>query len=240
MAYPHSLIPGNCYFRVGFYDNDLLFPDISTLEYVGESADEEGACLWLFREPRSTDNVSDPSVSPDGDSLVCFSAAQLYQILDFAGLSAAIGEAALDHPLNAPGTVAAQPRAGCVEFGDLSEQVATFLDSPNCHSVTMTVQFTDDGLSLGRRRDGGLEMGFFPRPRREPLRESRIRDLFASLGTKPHVDYLADRGRTRVLEFAVPDQRESLTQLCKRILVEVYEMKEGDTLQFSFLDDTSV
>jgi len=239
MAYPHSLVPGNCYFHVVFYDNNLLFPDISTLEYVGEDVGEAGARLWMFREPPSADHHSDPSVSPDGGSLVGFSAEQLYQILDFAGLSAAIGEVAVDHPLNVPRTVAVS-RAGWADFGDLSKRVATFLDSLNCHSVTMTIQYTDDGLSLGRRRDGGFEMGFFPRPRREPLEESRIRGLFASLGIEPHVDYLADRGRTRVLEFAVPDERESLTQLCKRVLVEVYEMKEGDTLQFSFLHETSV
>jgi len=240
MAHPHSLVAGNCYFHVGFYDKNLLFPDISTLEYVGESADEAGDRLWLFREPRSVDDSSDPSVSSDEGSLVGFSADQLYQILDFTGLSAVIGEVALDHPLNSPGTVAAPLRAACADFGDLSERVATFLDSSNYRSMTVTVQFTDDGLSLGRRRDGSFEMGFFPHPRREPLKESKILGLFASLGIRPHVDYLADRGRTRILEFPVPDQREWLTQLCKRVLVEVYDMKEGDTLQFHFLAGTSV
>jgi hypothetical protein len=239
MAHPQSLVPGNCYFHVGFYDNHLLFPDISTLEYVGEGADEAGVGLWLFREPRSVDDSSDPNGSSAEDSLVGFSAEKLNQVLDFAGLSAVLAEVAVDHPLNPPGTVAAPPRAVCTDFGELLERVATFLDSPNYDSVIMTVQFTDDGLSLGRRRDGGFEMGFFPHPRREPLEESKIRGLFASLGIRPHVDYLSDRGRTRILEFPVPDQRELLTQLCKRVLVEVYDMKEGDTLRFHFLDETS-
>jgi hypothetical protein len=239
MAHPRSLVPGNCYFHVVFYDNHLLFPNISTLEYVGEGADAAGVGLWLFREPRSVDDSSDPSGSSDEDSLVGFSAEQLYQILDFAALSAVIGEVAVDHPLNSPVTVAAPLRAACADFGDLSERVATFLDSPNYHSVTMTVQFTDNGVSLGRRRDGGFAMGFFPHPRREPLEESKIRGLFASLGIRPHVDYLSNRGRTRILKFPVPDQRELLTQLCKRVLVEVYDMKEGDTLRFHFLDETS-
>ena len=132
MAHPHSLVPGNCYFLVNFYDNDLLFPDISTLEYVKETEGEAGARLWLFREPQSADpdHPSDPSVSPDEVSLVGFSAEQLYQIVDFAGLSAAIGEVAVNHPLNAPGTGASSPRAACADFGDLCERVATFLDSP--------------------------------------------------------------------------------------------------------------
>ncbi len=35
MARPETLIPGNCYFSVHFYDNDLLLPMIDTLIYVG-------------------------------------------------------------------------------------------------------------------------------------------------------------------------------------------------------------
>src|SRR4051812_9590107 len=90
MAHPQSLVPGNCYFHVGFYDNHLLFPGISTLEYVGEGADEAGVGLWLFREPRSVDDSSDPNGSSAEDSLVGFSAEKLNQILDFAGLSAVL------------------------------------------------------------------------------------------------------------------------------------------------------
>lgn len=36
MARPETLIPGNCYFSVGFYDNDLVLPMIDTLVYVGQ------------------------------------------------------------------------------------------------------------------------------------------------------------------------------------------------------------
>ena len=31
MARPETLIPGNCYFSVHFYDNDLVLPMIDTL-----------------------------------------------------------------------------------------------------------------------------------------------------------------------------------------------------------------
>jgi len=40
MARPETLVPGNCYFSVGFYDNDLVLPMIDTLVYVGQSDDD--------------------------------------------------------------------------------------------------------------------------------------------------------------------------------------------------------
>ena len=43
MARPETLVPGNCYFSVGYYDSDLLLPMIETLVYVGqENHQEEG------------------------------------------------------------------------------------------------------------------------------------------------------------------------------------------------------
>lgn len=95
----------------------------------------------------------------------------------------------------------------------------------------MTIRFTDDGLSLGRR-DGGYEMGFFAHPRHDPHEASRILTLFASIGVQPHVDYLCDRGRTRALEFAIPSEHESIVDLCRRVLLEVYSMRRGDVLDY--------
>jgi hypothetical protein len=40
MARPESLVVGNCYFSIGFYDQDLLLPTIDTLVYVGQEDDE--------------------------------------------------------------------------------------------------------------------------------------------------------------------------------------------------------
>lgn len=53
----------------------------------------------------------------------------------------------------------------------------------------MTIRFTDDGLSLGRR-EYGYEMGFFPHPRRDPDEAGKLLSLFAGIGVQPHVDYL--------------------------------------------------
>ena len=45
MARPETLIPGNCYFLVHFYDNDLVLPMIDTLVYIGQETDQdEGRC----------------------------------------------------------------------------------------------------------------------------------------------------------------------------------------------------
>ncbi len=53
MARPETLIPGNCYFSVHFYDNDLVLPMIDTLVYVGQETDQDEGRLWLFKEPES-------------------------------------------------------------------------------------------------------------------------------------------------------------------------------------------
>ena len=105
------------------------------------------------------------------------------------------------------------------------------MNDAECVSVTMTTRFTDDGLSLGRR-EGGYEMGFFAHPRRDPHAASKILTLFAGMGVEPHVDYLSDRGRTRVLKVSIPSEQESIVRLCRRVLADVYSMRRGDVLEY--------
>jgi len=66
MARPETLIPGNCYFSVHFYDNDLVLPMIDTLLYVGQETDQDGGHWWLFKEPESPSSTDeqDPSSEP--------------------------------------------------------------------------------------------------------------------------------------------------------------------------------
>jgi hypothetical protein len=75
-------------------------------------------------------------------------------------------------------------------------------------------------------------MSFFPHPRREPDKVGKLLALFAGLRVQPHVDYLANGGRTRVLEFSIPSEHESIVALCKRVLVEVHSMRRGDALVY--------
>ena len=117
------------------------------------------------------------------------------------------------------------------DFESIPGQVAEFLTDPECVGLTMTIRFTDDGLSLSRR-DKGCAMDFFAHPRRDPDEDSRILSLFAGIGVQPAVDYLCDRGRTRVLQFPIPGDRDAIVGLCRRVLTEVYSMRRGDILEY--------
>lgn len=162
--------------------------------------------------------------------MIGFSDRQLHEIVDFDGLMQRLREIAADHPLKPLPKLAGEP-ATDEDFQSVSEEVESFLNDPECVSLTMTIRFTDDGLSLGRR-EGGYEMGFFPHPRRDPDEAGKLLSLFAGLCVQPHVDYLANGGRTRVLEFAIPGEHESIVGLCKRVLVEVYSMRRGDVVDY--------
>ena len=47
------LIPGNYYFYVNFYDNELTLPNIGTLVDFGREDTTDHGRLWLFKEPES-------------------------------------------------------------------------------------------------------------------------------------------------------------------------------------------
>lgn len=67
MVRPETLVPGNCYFMVGFHDRELLFPFISTLKYVRCEMDPEHGRSWLFEEPN--DPLGGAEDSTDGSLL---------------------------------------------------------------------------------------------------------------------------------------------------------------------------
>jgi hypothetical protein len=231
MARPETLIPGNCYFSVGYYDSDLLLPTIVTLLYVGEDRDEDGQRMWVFEEPA---NPPDPDADLQGDEdrpLIGFTDAQLHQILDFPGLLSTLGEVAAEHPLHRLPEHAPVP-ATDAEFQSLPAELRRLLDSTGPQSLTMTIRFTDDGFSVGREADGSFAAHLFPHPRIEPEEAEKILALFANMGIAPTVDYLSDRGRTRVLQFPVPKDVDGIVRVCRRVLTEVYAMRQGDALDF--------
>jgi hypothetical protein len=106
-------------------------------------------------------------------------------------------------------------------------------------SLTMTIRFTDDGFSL-RRRERGYGIGFFARPRLDSDEESRILSFFESDGIHPVVDYLAERGRQRVLEFPIPGEIDAMVGLCRRLLTEVHSMRRGDRLDYHPLRESDL
>jgi len=170
--------------------------------------------------------------------MVAFSDSQLHEIVDFDGLVERLREIGIDHPLKSPPKAAAEP-ASTEDFASVASEVSRFLDDPECVSVTITIRFTDDGLSLSRR-DVGYDMGFFTHPRRDPNEDNKILSLFGSIGVQPAVDYLCNGGRTRVLNFPVATKRDSIVDLCRQVFTQVYAMRRGDRLDYHFLSKSEI
>ncbi len=238
MARPETLIPGNCYFSVHFYDNDLVLPMIDTLIYVGQEHDQDDRRLWLFKEPESPPPPDEDDAPSEPSALIAFSDKQLHGIVDFHGLVHRLGEVAVDHPLTPIAQITAE-RASIEEFASVSGQVESFLTEPETVSLTMTIRFTDNGLSLGREENGHC-MTFYTHPRHDPEEDPRILSLFAGLGVQPHVNRLFDRGRTRQLQFPIPSERDAIVNLCVRVLAEVHSMRRGDVLDYYPLKKSDV
>lgn len=229
---PTELVPGNCYFSVGYFDDNLLFPGIQTLVYVrvGEDA-EDGRRMWIFRDVSS--GVSDDDGEPDEQIQFGFPDEQLYAILDFPGLIRVLEDVAVDHPRYRP-EPAPRP-ASEVDLGDLRQKIEQFFQMPEPESVTITIAFTDDGLSLGRRPDGSIDLSIFPRTRLHPAHEIGLRAACLSHGLTPRNDYLSDGGRTRVLVYPIrPNDVSNLAKLAARIFLDVYGMRRGDALRYQF------
>lgn len=232
MARPTELIPGNCYFSLGFYDRDLLLPMIDTLVFVGHEDDAEHGRTWLFKEPESGANIDGTAESTDPQALHAFTDRQLHEILDFPALLRTLRAIAADHNNKRPSLTASA--ATHEEFGSLRSEIAKFLNDSECASLTVTIRFTSDALSLSRG-ERGCEMHFFMRPRVDPDRDTKILALFVAVGLQPNADYLSDRGRTRVLAFPMECELDVIEQLCRRVLTEVYSMREGDALDYRAL-----
>lgn len=211
---------------------------IDTLVYVGQETEQDDGRLWLFKEPESPSSPDEEDPSSEPAALIGFSDSQLHEIVDFDGLMQRLREIAVDHPLKPVAQTAEEP-ATVEDFHTLSPAVARFLDDTECVSVTMTIRFTDDGLSLGRR-EGGYAMDFFTHPRCNPDEDSRILSLFAGMGVKPLVDYVCDGGRTRVLQFPIPSGRDAIVAHCKRVFMELHSMRRGDVLDYHFLRKSDV
>lgn len=238
MARPDTLIPGNCYFSVSFYDTDLRLPMIDTLVYFGQEDDPDEGRLWLFKEPDLPPSPEEDDSSSDPPSLIGFSDKQLHEILDFDGLIQALREIGVDHPVHPIPRIAAEP-ATVDDFASVGREVATFLGDAEFVALTMTIRFTDDGLSLSRGNKG-YEMNLSTRPRLGPDEDARILSLFASLGIQPCVDYRSDGGRTRILHFPIPSEADAIVDLCVRVLTEVYSMRRGDQLDYHFLRKSDI
>ncbi len=229
MTRPTDLIPGRCYFDVKYYDNDLLVPSIDTWIFDGSELDGEGRRMWMFHAPRGDRDDEDEPLELCGyydDQLSC--------ILDISQLGTVLKELAQLEPFNAPRPpmpVGVSKAAQIV----LRQAISQFIDRKDASYVSISIGFVSQGFSIGRRENSSLEMGFFPKTLRDDADKNLIA-LFQARGVAPHVDYLADRGRTRVLDFAAPQTVEELVSLSIQILIDVYSMRLEDELSFSIRD----
>lgn len=226
MARPETLVPGNCYFHVACYDKELLLPIIETFVYVREVAHPDtGDRAWLFKEP---DGDVPEGADPQPGEYQLVDHAQLGSMLDFDGLARQLREIASRHPIHPLPIVAVEPPTDA-EFAPIRGAVDRALDDPECLSVTLTIRFDGGGLSVGREADG-FRMSFFTQTRRDPSVETRVLALFGGLGQVPTTDYLSDSGRTRILKFGIPSERDEIAALCRRVFTEVYDIRKGDVI----------
>jgi hypothetical protein len=237
MTRARELVPGNCYFMVHYYDDDLKIPDVSTYLYEREDEWEDGQKVWLFREPNSDVLASDDEAGGEEEleqpAFMGIREDQLHQMVDLGGLIGVLGELIHLHPLLQLPPAAPDSLAPRTDIPDLADIIGKVLEFQDRHSVTITLLHTDDGFSLTRDPEG-LHASFFPKVRLEAAHEREIRATFGELGIAPYQDYLAQHGRVRVLGYRLPVERQLLEGLAKKLLIDVYSMGRDDTLHVSW------
>jgi hypothetical protein len=234
MARPDALIPATDFFLVHYYDKDLLVPGIQTLRYERRTTAEDGRDLWLFREPccNGEQPKAEDEVNKSDLPLIGFDESQLDQLLDFDGLLAVLNE------LNA-----VRPRSTCMAVGLISleqilsehgvrERISDFFAPAASHSLHIQLRYTDNGLFL-ERSSTGVEIRLYTHPLLAPDADARLGGVMKDAGLAPHTDYLADRGRTRIVHYCVPAEPAIVAELCAKILAIGYEMRTDDEVRFS-------
>ncbi len=235
MARPDSLIPGNCYLLVHYYDDDLLVPDIQTYIFTEKIVDDDGRDLWLFSEPVSTATPEDASEEADAPMILAIGAEQLYAMLDIRALGKLLSELYDLHPIVSAdiSDTSSQPGRPRADFSDLAREIGVLLNSEDYWALTITILYTDDGFSLGRR-DGQSDASFHIHWKINPEKEQKIRALFEGMCIDPKGDYLANKGRVRMLSYPLPPEETAMVDVAVRVLNEVYGIRESDELKFFF------
>jgi hypothetical protein len=256
MARPETLVPGNCYFQIYFTHRDAMVPLIMTLVYVRSGVSADGTPGWLFRDYSQVLDAEDDEVqaapeidaAPETDaeaeppsaaySYLMVEERQLHSVLDFAGLARSLKEIARFHPLHPIPEAVVEPPTE-VEFMPIAAAVERALHDPDCLGVTMTLRFTDDGVSVKRHADGCC-LTFWSYSIFDPDEEARIRTLFAALGQSPATDRLLNLGRTRILEYTMAPDRDAIVARCRQVFEEVHRIRKGDVIQCDVLTKADI
>jgi hypothetical protein len=233
VARPDALVAGADFFLVHYCDHDLLVPEFQTLRYERRATTEDGRDVWLFREPHSAAEEGD---EPD-EPIFGFEESQLYQLLDLDGLVAVVNELrAVCSRTTRPSGVTISIDRVLNEHG-VREHVDGLFASSALGTLHMRLRYTDDGLFL-ERTSTGFEVHLYAHPLLKPDENARLSVIMNEAGLTAQTDYLADKGRTRILHYRVPAEPATVAALCAKILAIGYEMRADDKVQFSLSEDS--
>jgi len=214
---------------VHYLDDDLLVPEVMTIRFTGETTDDEGKRLWMFQ----------PSESPFADAEALplgVPESQLNQVLDFVDLLAKLAELRGFHPpFVTPGN-RLQP-ADVLKLFPVVTRLEQFLLGAEPH-LHINIRYTDDSIFLDRTADA-VELHVFTHPLRAPLEDKELVAVLTRSGITAKTDYLADKGRTRVLHFQLPRNVQLISEICAEIFAIPYGITDADDLVFKLRSDWS-
>lgn len=147
MANPRTLIPGSTFFRVNYFDDDLLIPDVQTLIFDSKLSDDSGNDLWLFREPGQ-----DESDEQDEVIRVGFGESDLYKLLNYAELTRVIDELQQVIAASAPQGGLAPQGAFAPDLTSIEIRICEW-EKQQKRSLHIAARYTDDGLFV-QMKDG--------------------------------------------------------------------------------------
>jgi hypothetical protein len=185
--------------------------------------------MWLFRP--STQDEESPDATPLG-----LTEYQLSQVLDFAELFAVFGELQGFHPADQSLEKKLRPEE-VLKLHALLPRLEEFLADLRCHAQ-IGIRYTDDCVFLERTGEA-VELHAFTHPLRAPLEDRNFTAVLTRRGISASTDYLADRGRTRVLHYPRPRNAQQIAEICAEVFASAYSITGGDELVFTLRADWS-
>jgi len=228
MANPRTLITGSIFFRVSYFDDDLLIPDVQTLIFDSKYTDDSGEDLWVFREPGQ-----DESAEQSEAIRVGFGESDLYELLNYAELTRVIGE--LQQVIEASATQGLSPRPTFAPDLISIERNIREWEGQQKRSLHIAARYTDDGVFV-QMKDGRRRLLVFTHPLLKHEENLRMSALLSKWKLSADEDYFADMGRTRVLSADLPDDVGTIAKICAEVFTAVYQSAGDTELQFKITD----
>jgi hypothetical protein len=222
MMRPEELIPGNFYFFISYSHEDLEVPNIQTLIFKEMLRERKGEDRWIFRYATGSEPADEIEEIGMDENL-------LLNVLDLKGLQNALLEMEDFYPVIPVSIIIGD--IDRTNFSDLEKTVGEFLASEKSDSLSITIRYTGKGLSLIKRNDR-VEALLFIHWKIDPAREKKTRSFFQNRNLNPHQDYLAERGRLRILNYTLPAEKKSIMNIAVDVFKEIYGMKSTEEFRF--------